>query len=251
VTEPKPAAACVRALIVCLSMYCLVSQASPLPDYPFVTASGKAEVWMAPDIGEFQFDVVAEHADAAQALATMEHISSDLGGMWSQRGIEPGDIEAFDLSKKTLPLNQARDGDPATAQVIARHFKVRVRQLASWPELLAAVLGRDGIDNLRVAFDRSDRQQIDAKLTFAAARDARDNAGALAAAFDRKPGAVVAISQAPFDRLGVPFGFGALDGRGKNTTPLTEAQPPADPLALAVPAAIAFTQAVSAVFRLK
>lgn len=238
--------AILRALLLSLSLFCLASQASPLPDYPFVTASGKADIWMAPDIGEFQFDVVAQHADAAQALTAMGKISAELGAMWSQRGIDAADIEAFDLSQKTLPLNQAKEADPRLAYVVARHFKVRVHDLAQWPDLLAAVLGRDGIDNLRVAFDRSDREQIEAKLTLAAAGNARDNAVALATAFGRKPGAAVAISQAPFDRLGAPFGFGASDARTKDAT-----SAPADALIQAVPAAIPFTQAVNAVFRLK
>lgn len=228
--------------------------ASPLPDYPFVTAVGKAQTWLAPDVGEIQFDAVAQHPDAAQALTAMEKISAELGAAWSQRGIGPTDIEAFDLSQKTLPLNPAKDGDPAAAYVIARHFKVRVRDLALWPELLAPLLGRDGIDNLRVAFDRGDREQIEAKLAFAAARDARDTAGALAAAFGRKPGPVVAISQAPLDRLGAPFGFGALDNRGRDAgtpTPPADTGPGPGPSTTAVPTAIPFAQAVNAVFRLK
>ena len=52
--------------------------ASPLPEYLFVTADGKAEVWLAPDLGELGFDVLIMNADPALARDGMEQASATL-----------------------------------------------------------------------------------------------------------------------------------------------------------------------------
>jgi uncharacterized protein YggE len=234
------------ALSLCLFCHQAASHASPLPDYPFVSASGSAEIWLAPDIGELQFDVVAQHRGAEQALAQMAEASAALNAMFGEGGVAAADIDAFDLAKKTVSLSEQASAEPDLAHIITRHYAVRVRNLAAWPGFVAALLERNSVERVGVAFDRLDRDQVNGRLVQEAAQNARHGAADLAQAFGRKPAAAVAISRTPLDKLGGAFGFAAAAAAAPR------AAPPAPGVAgHAVPAAIRYAQTVHAVFKLK
>lgn len=241
---------CALALSLLLCQTLGGAQASPLPDYPFVTADGSADIWLAPDIGQLQFEVVAQQRDTAQALARVEELSGALLALFAEGGVAAADIEAADLSKKTVALSARDDaGDPAQAYIVTRHFLVRVRDLQTWPGFIGALLGRDNVDNVSVAFDRVDRDQVNSRLVLEAAQNARLGAAELAQAFGRKPGPAVAITRGALDKVGARFGFGPTEGRAG----APPAPPPPAPgtLSYSVPSSIKFAQAVHAVFRLK
>ena len=223
------------------------AQASPLPDYPFVTADGSADIWLAPDIGQLQFEVVAQQRETARALAQVDELSGALVALFTEGGVAAADIEASDLGKKSIALSAKDDaGEAAQAYIITRHFLVRVRDLRAWPGFIGALLGRDKVDNVSVAFDRVDREQVNSRLVLEAAQNARLGALELAQAFGRKPGPAVAITRGALDKMGARFGFGPAEGRAG-------APPPPAPgtLSYSVPGSIKFAQAVHAVFRLK
>ena len=225
--------------------------AVPLPPYPFVTASGKAETWLAPDLGELQFDIVVQNNEAAAALAIVNAVSTELTASFVAHGVADTDIEAFDLGKKTIPVNQKQAGDPPFATIVTRHMRVPVRDLAQWPALIGALLGHENLDNLHGAFDRSDRDRIESQLAVDAARNARQSATNLALAFGRKLGPVMAISSGSLVRLGAPFGFAPEAASGAAAR--TGAAPPPEPATptYAVPHALLLTQSVNTVFKLQ
>ncbi|MES2298501.1 MAG: SIMPL domain-containing protein [Pseudomonadota bacterium] len=227
-----------------LALCCALAQASPLPAYPFVTASGKADLWLAPDVGEIQFEVNVQDVSSEQAAGVAARMSDELIAVFTQLGIAPEDIAAFDVKKKSLELSHpARDGSPLS-YVIGRHFQLRVRDLAQWPALIAALLARNNIDSISVAFDRIDRAAIDQRLAGEAANKARAFGSGLADAFGRRLGPVMAISTGQFEHVGLPFGFASK-------APARSGGAPTDPANYAVPVAIPFIQTVNAVFKLK
>ena len=236
----------------CLSSWAL---AAPLPPYPFVTTSGKAEVWLAPDLGELQFDIVAQNSDAAAGLAMVNTVSDQLTALFLAHGVAASDIEAYDFGKKTVPIHQKDDGDPPFASIITRHVRLPVRDLAQWPALMAALLGHDNIESLRGAFDRSDRSKIEGQLAVQAARNARQSATELALAFGRKPGPAMAVSKGSLERLGAPFGFGPDPSAPANGAARASSGAPTAPDAsapsYAMPHALLLTQSVNAVFKLQ
>jgi uncharacterized protein YggE len=223
--------------------------ASPLPPYPFVTTGGKAEAWLKPDLGELQFDIVAQNTDPAAGLAVVSAAADELTALFVAHGVAEADIEAFDLGKKIIPVHQKQDGDPPFATIITRHMRVPVRDLAQWPALLGAVLGHDNIDNLRGAFDRSDREQLESQLALEAARNARQSAAQMAQAFGRKAGPVMAVSKGSMERVGAPFGFGPAAATGAAAS--RPDAPERGATNYAVPHALLLTQSVSAVFKLQ
>lgn len=199
-----------RGLLTALALCAaLGAQASPLPEYPFVTASGKAQVWLAPDIGELQFD----------------------------------------LAKKTTQLARPTANGITQTYSLARHFRVQVRDLAQWQPLVTSLVGLDHVENMSVSFDRTDRDSVNTRLMAEAAQDARVNGALLAESFGRKLGPVQAITRAPLDKLGAPFGL--QESAAPAGTRTANPAAPASAARYALPLNLAFTQAVHAVFRLK
>lgn len=223
----------------------LAADASPLPAHPFVSTSGKAQQWLAPDQGEMQFETGAQHSDSATAAAALDAKGSLLLELLARHGVAPADIDCFELDKKTVALSQPASDGSTQAYVLTRHYRVTVRDLAQWPALAQAVVAQE-VDSFGVAFDRSDRDRVNAQLLTDAARDARGNGQLLADAFGRKLGPAVAIARGPLDRIAAPFLSGGGSDHGAKPAP----HPPAAGN-YAIPSAIPFAQAVNAIFRLQ
>ena len=231
---------------IALCLLCAgLAQASPLPDYPFVSASGKAQTWLRPDIGELQFNTAAEHTNTEVAAARLNEASTSVLQMLAEHGVRDTDIESFDLTKKTVELSRPASDGATRAYLMERHFRVHVRDLEQWPQIVAALMAQDRLEALSVSFDRSDHDQIDQKLLAEAAEDARGKGALLAVAFGRHLGAAAAIAKGALDRIGAPFG---LDSAAP--APLALARPPDGPN-YAVPGAIPFAQAVNVIFKLR
>ncbi|NVD99560.1 SIMPL domain-containing protein [Massilia sp. BJB1822] len=222
----------------------LAVDASPLPAHPFVSTSGKAQQWLAPDLGEMQFETGAQHGDSATAAAALDAKGGALLALLARHGVAPADIECFELEKKTVALSQPAADGSNQAYVLTRHYRVTVRDLRQWPELAQALVAQE-VDSFGVSFDRSDRDQVNAQLMAEAARAARGHGQQLAAAFGRKLGPAVAIARGPLDRIAAPFLSGGSDGGAQPASRLPAASN------YAVPSSIPFAQAVNAIFRLQ
>jgi uncharacterized protein YggE len=233
-----------------LAASCAV-QASPLPDYPFVSTGGRAQAWMPPDIGELQFDVGAQQPSAGQAAAALQAQCASIAPLLASHGIGEADVEGYELGKKAVELTNPGADGATQAWSLGRHYRVQVRDLSQWPALLTEVMALDHVDGVSVQFDRSDRERVNALLLAEAAKDARSNGALLAESFGRKLGPVVAIARAPLEKVGAPFmeqpeaaASSVPRGVGVQVTESTVLQ-------YTVPLSIPFAQSVSAVFRLK
>lgn len=228
------------ALLVSLSY---AATASPLPAYPFVSTGGKAQIWMAPDIGELQFDTGAQHVDAAEAAKALEAVSNTVLAMLAEHGIPAEDIECFELSRKSVALSKPAADGQTQAWTLARHFRINVRDLKQWPQIIAALLAIDHIDSVGTSFDRADSDELNRELMTGAADDARKNAALLAKAFGRKLGPAVAVSRGALGRIAAPF---------IESSSTAMPRPPRTPASsYDVPPAIPFAQSVNAIFRLQ
>ncbi len=218
--------------------------AADLPSQPFVSTGGKAQAWLPPDIGELQFETGAQHTNAETAAATLDELSTAIGALLAEYGIAPDDIDSAELTKKTVALSTPGPDGADRAYSLGRHFRVQVRDLARWPDLVAALLARDHVDSLGVSFDRTDSDEVNRDLMTQAAGDARSNGALLAKSFGRQLGPAIAIARGPLDKIGPALLGGA--GGGKPAVPRSPSTS-----SYAVPTAIPFGQSVTAVFRLK
>lgn len=231
-------------LLCCASA---IACASPLPDYPFVTTSGKAQAWLKPDTGEIHFDVTAQHLRADAAFATLEQVCQVVLQLLADAGVPQRDIEQFEVSKKPVDLSRPADDGSLQAVAITRHFTITLRELDKFPAIMTGLTAQNNLDALSVKFDRSDRDQIETGLALQAAKDARNNGAALAEAFGRKLGAVQGISLGTLTKIGAPFGLADIE---RSASKASAPRAP-DASSYRVPDALPFQQAVNVIFRLK
>lgn len=229
-------------LALCLAAGINMAYASPLPDYPFVSTSGKAQAWLRPDIGELDFQANALDPSAPAAAAKLDQLATAVIGILTEHGVADSDIDRYDISKKSLELSKPADDGTAQTYALARHFHVHVRQLEAWPAIVAALVALDGIDSIGTGFDCTSRAEVNRRLAGEAAQDARANGAQLAEAFGRRLGPAVAISKGSFDKLAAPF---ALASGGADSAPRAPAE-----ANYAVPAALPFVQSVNVIFKL-
>lgn len=230
---------------------CATAHASTLPDYPFVSTSGKARVWLKPDVGEIQFETTTQRLHADAAAEAMDTLSASVLGMLAEHGVADADIDSFEISKKPVELSRpAEDGTLASA-AITRHFRVQMRDLAQWPQVIAALLAQEGVESLSVRFDRADRDEVNTRLSGEAAKDARVHGRLLAEAMGRHLGAATAISQGALGQLGLNFGLGESGGAPGADAGRAGRTTSADAPSYAIPNALSFEQAVNVIFKLK
>lgn len=233
----------IAALALCAASASCAQAAVPgLPNHPFVSTSGKAQMWMRPDIGEVKFEAGAQHASAETAAAELEQLSASIMQLMAEHGVQPEDIESHELDKRSVPVH----GQEQQACSIGRIFNVRVRDLAQWPELMARLVAMDHITNINSSFDRTDGDDINTQLMAAAADDARSKGGALAKSFGRKLGPVVAIARGPLEKLAAPF-IELKPGKESRGVP----GPNAGSGKYTIPDSIPYSQTVNAIFVLK
>jgi hypothetical protein len=226
------------------ALYC-----AELPAYPFVTASGKAEVWLAPDVGEIKFELVSQAFLSEEASAALARQSDEVMAHLLAQGVAAADIESFELRKKTQEVNRGDKSQPApVAYVMGRFFHVTVRELANWNAIIEPLASRNEVESFAVEFGRSDVDAVRRKLQGEAAQDARTQAGQLASAFGRRLGEVSAISQNPLHKIGIPFGLAAGDSRASNEPSLPR---PARTQLRTIPNVQPYWEAVYAMFKLK
>lgn len=232
------------ALALCAaSAACNAQAAVPgLPSHPFVSTSGKAQLWMRPDIGELKFEAGTQNASAETAAAELQELSARIMQLLAEHGVQPEDIEAHELDKKAVPVAGREQPDYS----IGRLFNVRIRDLSQWPELMPKLVEMDHITGINSSFDRTDGDDINTQLMTAAADDARSKGGALAKAFGRKLGPVVAIARGPLEKVAAPF-IELKPGKESRGVPGQNAGSGK----YTIPDSIPYSQTVNAIFILK
>ena len=230
----------IAALSLCAAAACgAQASASPLPSHPFVSTSGKAQLWMRPDIGEVKFETGTQHASAETAAGQLQELSAGVMQLLADHGVQEADIESYEVEKKAVPVH----GQEQPAYSIGRLFHARVRDLAQWPDLVARLVEMEHVTNVSSSFDRTDSDAINTQLMEAAASDARTKGSTLAKAFGRKLGPAVAVARGPLDKVGAPFIEQQPGREARGTAPQTGKY--------SVPDSIPYSQTVNAIFILK
>lgn len=231
----------VVTLALCAASAICSAQAEPssLPTHPFVSTSGKAQLWMRPDIGEVKFEAGAQDPSAETAASQLQQLSAGAMQLLAEHGVQQADIEAYEVEKKTVPMGEQQP----PAYSMGRLFHARVRDLAQWPALMAKLVEMDHITSISSTFDRTDGDDINTQLMAAAADDARSKGASLAKAFGRKLGPVMAIARGPLDQVGAPDIEQQPGREARGSAPQSGSY--------AVPDSIPYSQTVNAIFVLR
>jgi uncharacterized protein YggE len=232
-----------KPLILAAALLPFAVQASSLPDYPFIHATGEGYAFIAPDLAEIDFDISASDADPGAAVARVAERAEQVRTLLASTDAS---VEIHNMRKELRKPEQA-DASGAPAYDIRSAVHIVVRDLGNWRPIMQGLLSMPDLDHMATTFGRSDREQTERELSAAAVKDAQRRADAMAAGFGKKVGAVTAISSGQLRNLTHAVGLlpGDLYARNRSV-----AAAPADKDFLAIDT-LRWSQTVDVIFRIK
>ena len=236
-----------RKLLLVVGMFTvqMATQASSLPDYPFIFQTGTAQVEVSPDIAVMDITVASRGADAAKTLGVVNAGVAEVFQLLGKAKIAQADTQASEIMR-TLDYSSREKRDAPPTYVINRNLRVWVRDLAAWSPLVSELAAMKNITRLDTDFRTSAHDTLVADLELKAARDAETKAARIAKSFNRKIASVMAISEVPFQSLERAMIRSSNEGFAPPFIPPTE---PAS--AVRAPASIALEKSVNVLFKLE
>lgn len=181
-------------------------QASPLPDFPFITVSGEAKLEVVPDKARIQFVIRHTAAKADAATEAVYKQGRDLMQFLAAQGVTEADIDAAQINKEALYKDY--NDRTITGYEASQPITVTLNQLGNYVAVMDYLFKQPQIFSIQGSFDSSQREQHELKLSEQAGADARRRATYLAAAQGVKISSVFAISDsAGWGALAGDFGF--------------------------------------------
>jgi uncharacterized protein YggE len=181
----------------------LAAPASQLPDYPFIHMTGSAKVFVPPDMGAFDFEIIAADADPAVARQVVETRVAEVRALVEAQGLSADALQVRDVHQD---LRKNQQGDTQVYEVKCG-VHLDVHDLSKWSALANGLIGMQNLDGFATAFDTSERQKVEMDLGAEAVQDARRKSEALAKGFGRKLGPVAGVTTGSLKNLGNAMGL--------------------------------------------
>ena len=194
------------ALIVGLAS--LASQASPLPDYPFVYAGGQAQSNIAPNTCKVAYHITVRDRDATNGMRTVEKRSSETLGLLAENAVKKEDIVGFEITKDAVRNYEQRDSLEFLGYEMTRQIEFSLQDLQKYERIVSALLKTPDVTRIRTTFDRTDRKEIETRLMAQAVSAARAKAQLMAEGSAQRIVKLRAISEYGFYNLSGQFGLG-------------------------------------------
>ncbi|MEJ7806181.1 MAG: SIMPL domain-containing protein [Telluria sp.] len=222
-----------------------VGGAAELPAYPFIHVNGYGSAVVMPDVGTVEFEIAAQDADPAVALATVQGRIDEIRAHMQRLGVAEADLEMRDIRREIKKTEQ-----PGAPNYDLRcSVKLTVRNLANWKTLVQPLLDKPNLDGFMTGFDSSEREKIEVELMGDAIRMARRKADGVAAGLGRKVGAVAGVSTGELKNLTRAMNLSPSEFN--NYRGNQERSPPADRAELVTVTTIKLQQPVDVIFRIK
>jgi uncharacterized protein YggE len=226
----------VTTLLIVLTT-CISAHTSPLPEYPFIFARGRAHTEIVPDLAEISLKVIVVNTDLQKATKDEHQQSSEILDILDKLEIERTDIIAYELEKNSIPLSNYTSAviddvldtikDPESRKYLLsvikagdlnlvnyrfeRRFKIILRDLKKYDKIIDQVLLLKHVELYHTEFNHSDREKLEDELMAKACKDAKQDALNIAKGFGVELGNLKAVSKNGFQNIGGPFGLGDLD----------------------------------------
>jgi uncharacterized protein YggE len=154
--------------------------ASPLPEYPFVYATGEAEERIAPDTCSVSFGIHIRDKDPTNGVRLLEARSAEVLDLLAKHEVKREDIVGCAVSK-TLIWEYAKPDRPEFhGYAIGRDIVFTLRDLRKYEPIVSALLKTPDVTDINESFGRTDRKEIESRLSAKAVVDARANAQLIA-----------------------------------------------------------------------
>ena len=235
-----------RYIVFIAFLFSCGSQASNLPNFPFVVSTGLAEKEVSPNIAEVQIDLMSFNVESNKAMEGLNMASSAVIELLKKYKIDVKQLEASDIQKST---KRADDGNYNKTQIlgyeISRNMTLKLEDLSYYAELMSELAAIDNLTNMRTHFDVSNRKLIESDLIQEASTNAENKAKRMASSLGSKVHSVYAVSQASdFGDFFATFGAQTYNAQYLNRTRFS-------PVIMFVPKSINISQHINVVFQLE
>lgn len=196
-------------LVASLLLLPLAASASDLPEYPFIHTGGTAFMYVAPDVGEVDFEIWSIQAEPEAARQVIEGRIAEIRALMQGLGLPDDDVQIRDVRR------EMRKADPAQPGVVQYDLKcnvhIKVADLSKWREVVGPLIVMPNLDGFMSGFDTTRREQVETGLTGAAIKNAQRKAEAIALGIGRKLGAANSVSAGDLKSVARNLGFAAVD----------------------------------------
>lgn len=241
------ALAVVASIAVCFP---IKGVASPVPDFPFITVTGTAQLDIEPDTAKIRLVIRATENTAEQATSAVYRQGNALLDFLKSKGVELDAIEAAQINKEAT--YQDYSSRTITGYSATQPVMVELKSIEHYVEIMDHLFKQPNIFSIHGQFGTSKQTQYEAELVAKAGADARKRAELLSAAQGVSLHSVFAISEGSrsWGNLGADFGFGA--GAGVYGAQMrSSADGIAESSSLVLPKHIQLQQSVNVIYRLE
>jgi uncharacterized protein len=196
--------------LICLLFTCGFSFASPIPDFPFIVADGRASREVPPTNATVNFTVMAFSKSSEEATNTVQSALGKVITALKSEGVGENLISAHDLDKFAV-RNRDKDMNNDTdilGYEVSREVQLKLPDLANYPKIIRVLMTANHVSKVESIFDTSKREEVEAELTAEACAKARKKADLLAKGAGVIIDRVYAVSDSQFENIGQQLGFG-------------------------------------------
>ena len=234
-------------VIVTLFVFSVFTNASTIPDFPFVTVKESSIREVKPDKAELTFSVISYDKDASVAKSLFNKTTNKIVNIIRSHGLRDKDITSFDVYKN---IKRARDKDYNDLAILgyefSQRFKVKIEDLSIYTDLTEALLVVNNLGNIEGHFDYSKRSHVEAELIIDAANKAKKKAENMALALGVKIDSVFA-----FNDEGSFSSFFTTFGLSSGTTPSVGLSGPRGTSNIFIPHFIEISKSINVVYKIK
>ena len=163
-----------RYVFLALILFSAQSFAKDIPDFPFLSVTGTAEIEVAPDMATISFSTIAVEPKAETAVATINQRAVDIVSMLAKQGVDKKDIESYQIDKQARYQRYGNDEPPGiNGYQVTQRFTVELQSVTNYSDILGALMKLDNVENINTQFDIQDREQTEQALMTQAGQDAR------------------------------------------------------------------------------
>lgn len=196
-------------ILTCLIALLGISSASPVPDFPFITADGQAEREVPPTNATVFFTVLAFAKSSEEATATVQAALGKVIAALKAEGVGENLIRAHDLDKSAVRKrdNDSNNYSEILGYEVSRRVELKLPDLTNYPKIVRTLMAADHVTSVSSNFDTNKRDEVEAELTGEACAKARKKADLLAKGAGATIAGVHAVSEKGFSDIESDFGF--------------------------------------------
>lgn len=222
--------------------------ASPVPDFPFITVTGSAQLEVEPDTAQLRLVIRATESTAEQATTAVYRQGNALLDFLKSKDVELDAIEAAQINKEAT--YQDYSSRTITGYSATQPVTVQLKSIEHFVDIMDYLFKQPNIFSIQSQFGSSKQADYETELMAKAGADARKRAEQLSAAQGVALHSVFAISEGSrnWGSLAGDFGFGGGAVYGPQMRASADGM---ESSSLVMPKSIQLQQSVNVIYRLE